>query len=112
MRLITLSQDLLAQFDYFYRCKDYPKAAEKLEQTLRRGKRSANIYFNLAQCYEKMDKPQKATRYYGLAVGYAPNQSNYWKHYAAALEKVGNFEEANGILEYISNIKNDWAAVS
>lgn len=111
MRLITLSQDLLAQFDYFYRRENYQEAAEKLEQTLRRGKRNADIYFSLAKCYEKMNKFQKATRYYGLAVGYAPNQSSYWRHYAIALENVGNFEEANGVLEYISNIKNDWLVV-
>ncbi|MGB1205416.1 MAG: tetratricopeptide repeat protein [Chitinophagales bacterium] len=111
MRLITLSQDLLAQFDYFYVRKDYQEAAEKLEQTLRRGRRNADIYFNLAKCYEKMNKLQKATRYYGLAVGYAPNQSMYWQHYATSLKNVGNFEEASGILEYISNIKNGWKKV-
>ena len=111
MGLITLSQDLLVQFDYFYGRKNYQEAAEKLEQTLRGGKRSADIYFSLAKCYEQMNKFQKATRYYGLAVGYAPNQAAYWRHYANELENVGNFEEANGILEYIANIKNAWAKV-
>ena len=108
MRLITLSQDLLAQFDYFYGRKNYQAAAEKLEETLRGGKRNANIYFNLAKCYENIGKFQKATRYYGLAVGYAPNHANYWRHYAAALKNVGNFEEASDVLEYIASIKNDW----
>lgn len=79
-----------------------------LEQAVAKGKGNGTIYFNLGMAYKGLGNVQKAVRYFGLAVGYCPNEPYYWLYYGVCLYKVRQFNNAKMAMQQANAVGMQW----
>jgi tetratricopeptide (TPR) repeat protein len=60
---------------------------------------AASAYFRAAKFEQDHGNPDKAVRYYGLALGHMPNSNTILDHYASLLIQIGRGEEAVSLAE-------------
>jgi tetratricopeptide (TPR) repeat protein len=65
---------------------------------------AASAYFRAAKFEQDHGNPDKAARYYGLALGHAPNSDIILDHYASLLIQIGRGEEAVSMAERSTRI--------
>jgi len=65
---------------------------------------AAGGYFRAAKFEQDHGNPDKAVRYYGLALGHMPNSNIILDHYASALIQMGRGEEAVSLAERSTRI--------
>lgn len=65
---------------------------------------AASGYFRAAKFEQEHGNPDKAVRYYGLALGHMPNSNIILDHYASALIQMGRGEEAVSLAERSTRI--------
>jgi tetratricopeptide (TPR) repeat protein len=65
---------------------------------------AASGYFRAAKFEQDHGNPDKAVRYYGLALGHMPNSNIILDHYASALIQMGRGEEAVSLAERSTRI--------
>jgi len=65
---------------------------------------AARGYFRAAKFEQDHGNPDKAVRYYGLALGHMPNSNIILDHYASALIQMGRGEEAVSLAERSTRI--------
>lgn len=68
---------------------------------------AASGYFRAAKFEQEHGNPDKAVRYYGLALGHMPNSNIILDHYASALIQMGRGEEAVSLAERSTRITPD-----
>lgn len=85
--------------------KEYDKAIEILKDSLEMGYKHYDIYHNLGRCYIEKGNIEKNNSFYDESIKYISNSSRYQsKSYLAyAYLKLGNKDEANKILNEITN---------
>ncbi|MDF2539879.1 MAG: Protein kinase domain [Herbinix sp.] len=59
---------------------------------------AGDIYFILANCYFELEEYEKAAHNYKTAIYYHAGNSEYYRDYAIALARLGQTEEASGVL--------------
>ncbi|MDX9789351.1 MAG: tetratricopeptide repeat protein [Candidatus Kapabacteria bacterium] len=114
------AQDVFDKGNEYYREGDYEKAIEAYESILNDKKHSAELYFNLANAYYKMDKVALSIYYYEKALLLNPNNKDIKNNLKFAQNKTIDeikevpdvrFEKVlqnfTGILTY-----NAWAKIS
>ncbi len=84
----------------YYLNKEYDKALEIFEDEIKSGKKSAELYFNLAQTYGKLGKKEKEIESYENSIKTDNTIKETYFNLANAYEDIGEIDKA------ILNMKN------
>lgn len=95
-------KNLFDQATQYYAEANYDAAIKNYEEILAQGKTSAEVYFNLANAYFKLDEIGPSIYYYNKALQLAPNDKDVQNNLMFAREKT---------LDYIEETpKTGWSA--
>ncbi len=94
VKTVAQNDTIFSRATAAYNEGDYNKAIESYEQILENGEHSAALYFNLGNCYYKLDKIGPSIYYYEKALLLEPNDSEILNNLGYAKNmRLDAFEE-------------------
>lgn len=117
---LQAQENLFDQATEFYADEKYEAAIKNYQQILEQGKTSTEVYFNLANCYYKIDEIGPSIYYYNKALQLSPNDRDVQNNLLIAQEKTIDLIEETpktGLANMVDNListfdYNTWAVIA
>lgn len=84
---------------YFFRAKDYPKAAAAYEEAVKVNSYHANSWFVMGCSYMRIEKLEQAIQSFGQCVSIDESNGEAWANLSSCLATRGEMSQAMAMLE-------------